>query len=444
LYGVPQENYKRPDSMPSDSREIDQEEAVRSTFHGIGLYLLLATVGAALSVYLLYHHTAITSGFQTQPSFCSLNELLDCDSVAKSSYSEFLGMPVAGYALIYYIFLLGFLSFSAPTNRFGQREFSAVLIALAILGLIPTVVMGSISFFAVKKLCLFCIGLYALSILFLLTAVAMRGKELAVGQGIRIGFSEIGRFLKLASQPASSGNILQHVTISALLFLFILIYFAPSYIIVKIFAPLEREMEAASAADAMVKHWASSPVHDISVDSSQNWEERDFSHGPADSKIEMVIFSDFECPICKRSAPLFEHLAEKYHARLIFKNFPLDEKCNPLINRAFHEEACAAAVLARCAGSLGEEAFWAAHDAIYALPQLTSEALDSLAPTLGLSPEQMSVCRADPAVLERVRRDAELGESLQVRGTPTVFINGRALQQALPEAIENILKAAGK
>lgn len=147
--------------------------------------------------------------------------------------------------------------------------------------------------------------------------------------------------------------------------------------------------------------------------------------GGAGAPVEIVLFSDFECPFCARLVPTLAEIEARYGERVsvAFRNFPL----------AIHPRAQAAAEAALCAGEQGR--FWQYHDALFANQKaLASEALVAQAGVLGLDQPRFEACLADGRMAERVRADLGAGRAAGVSGTPALFVNGRRLDGARPFA----------
>lgn len=144
--------------------------------------------------------------------------------------------------------------------------------------------------------------------------------------------------------------------------------------------------------------------------------------GPADAKIVIVEFSDFECPACRYAEPVLRGLLKLHEGkvRFVFKNFPLEQ---------VHRWARPAAVAAECAGKQGK--FWEIHDKIYDEQEKWSRETDALktwegyAKDLKLDVPAWKACLADPAVDAAVSKDYQDGLDAWVGSTPTFFINGR-------------------
>jgi protein-disulfide isomerase len=143
--------------------------------------------------------------------------------------------------------------------------------------------------------------------------------------------------------------------------------------------------------------------------------------GAAQPRVTIVEFSDLQCPHCKRAQPVVDKLvADTPGARLIFQPFPL----------SIHDWALKAASMGECVAEQKPEAFWSYVKSVYdAQDQITaanaSQKLQELAKSAGADPQRTSTCAASQAMSRNIQDSVDLGTSLGVTGTPTVFINGR-------------------
>jgi protein-disulfide isomerase/uncharacterized membrane protein len=147
----------------------------------------------------------------------------------------------------------------------------------------------------------------------------------------------------------------------------------------------------------------------------------------------VVVFSDFLCPACRRFAAFFEtKVAPLFDGRLrlVFRHYPLDPQCNQYARRTTHPGACAAAYLAAAAGH-GEdgEAFWRAHDLLFALPdrkgRFTRDDAAKVARDTGIDRDRLATEMQSPEVAAIVARDIESARQCGVTGTPAIFLNGK-------------------
>jgi len=118
--------------------------------------------------------------------------------------------------------------------------------------------------------------------------------------------------------------------------------------------------------------------------------------------------------------PLLEQVLERYpkDVKLIYKNFPLRN----------HQFARPAAIAAMAAGR--QDRFWEFHDEIFLVyNQLNEAKLGEIAQKLNLDMERFNRDRKDPELVNVIGSDVQEGFEAGVRGTPTIFINGRRLKQ---------------
>ena len=140
--------------------------------------------------------------------------------------------------------------------------------------------------------------------------------------------------------------------------------------------------------------------------------------GQKNAPVTIVAFTDFQCPFCARfHAPMVEAIkADSGKANYMIKNYPL----------AFHPQAKPAAKAALAAGEQGKYAEMA--DALLENNQnLGEELFKKLAKDIGLNVNKFwKDYQGKDAQWEKyIQDDIDLGNQVQVRGTPTFYINGR-------------------
>lgn len=139
------------------------------------------------------------------------------------------------------------------------------------------------------------------------------------------------------------------------------------------------------------------------------------SFGPEDAKVTIVEFSDFQCPYCGRAAQVVEKLRKEYGDKVhfVFRQYPLP----------MHPNARPAAEAALAAHAQGK--FWAFHDKLFADQRaLSREAYDKYAKEVGLDVKQFDQAIESKKFADAIQSDMKLGQEVNVRGTPTMFING--------------------
>lgn len=145
------------------------------------------------------------------------------------------------------------------------------------------------------------------------------------------------------------------------------------------------------------------------------------SFGPQFAKVTIIEWSDFQCPFCSRAAPTVDRLRETYgkDVRFVFRNLPLP----------MHANARIAAQAAMAANAQGK--FWQMHDQLFANQQALDRAsLDKTAEKVGLDMARFARDFDSAKVQAQIEADIAAANAAGVRGTPTLFVNGRPLSGA--------------
>ncbi len=147
------------------------------------------------------------------------------------------------------------------------------------------------------------------------------------------------------------------------------------------------------------------------------------ARGDVNAPIQIVEFSDFQCPYCLRAAPVVRQVLSTYgdKVRLVYRHYPLPS----------HPNARPAAEASACAAEQGK--FWEYHDKLFADPtKLSAADLRRDAVELGLDAGKFDACVDSHKFKADVDADMKAGEDAGVNGTPAFFINGRLLAGAQP------------
>jgi predicted DsbA family dithiol-disulfide isomerase len=140
------------------------------------------------------------------------------------------------------------------------------------------------------------------------------------------------------------------------------------------------------------------------------------SRGPDAAPVTVVEFADFECPFCQRIAPELDAIWEqrKTSVRFVFKFMPLS--MHP------HSEIAARAAIA----AQDQGKFWEMHHQLFSNGEhLTETDVQRYAAAIGLDLDRFKADFEAPATKARIDADHKLADDLSVKGTPTIFINGR-------------------
>lgn len=148
--------------------------------------------------------------------------------------------------------------------------------------------------------------------------------------------------------------------------------------------------------------------------------EGDATAGPADAKVKMVIFSDFQCPYCRLFWLSLREVMKEYGERVLFdyKHLPLD----------IHPQANNAALASECA--LGQNKFWEYGDKLFSDQSEWSTAegtqkFKDYAQSIGLDTNQFNACLDSKKDQEKIDASVKEAGEFGISGTPAIFINSQ-------------------
>jgi len=158
--------------------------------------------------------------------------------------------------------------------------------------------------------------------------------------------------------------------------------------------------------------------------------------GDPNAAITIVEYSDFECPVCRNLHDALRGLLPKYpQVKVFFKDYPIEQ---------IHPWARTAALAGRCAYHQDPKAFWKVYDLIYDGQDVisASNAYDKMidfAGRAGLNQDAFRSCMASSQAASEVDASIANANLLEVRSTPTLFINGRRLVGSDPHALQQYI-----
>jgi protein-disulfide isomerase/uncharacterized membrane protein len=364
-------------------------------------FLVLCTIGACFSADLLRLHVKV----HTDPdyhSYCAISEALDCETVAQSAYAVFVGLPVALWALLGYLGM-GALAIWGLRARLPTRSWPfGLLFWLAASSLAVSVVLGLVSIVLIGSACIVCAGIYLINAALLIVA----GLELR-----KLEEGPLTSFLADARAMAANRGAVVYAGLVVAAVMGLLWLTVPRY--------WELKFPAGPGGLAVGQTPEGSP-----------W------IGASRPTLEIVLFSDYQCPFCQRGQDAIRNLISEFpeKVRLVHRHYPLDPECNASLRQAFHPYACAYAKLAHCAAEQGR--FWEANDFLYRHGRrLGAVNAGELARAVGIDVARLRDCLEDPSTQLFIEREVAAGRKLKVRATPTFVIDGRTYRGRIPPEI---------
>ena len=359
---------------------------------------ILSVIGFALTIKLAMIYYFANYDKYALSSFCSINDFVDCDGAAKSTVSQFLGIPLAYWGMFFYITVL-FMTFVDKLKNIKFLKFLEVfknpMAYITVIGTIAFIVsmsLAGISIFKIKKLCILCVITYFIDFLIALIP-SVNWKDYFISFK-----TTLFDFLDGVKKYPKTFIVLLVLSLSFLTYSEITDCFVPH---------IKKAKE--------IKKFMQYTENPYKVDGNLLGNEN------ADVVIE--LYSDYGCPVCYVHNIMLHKAVQEYdNVKVIHYNMPFDRECNFEISFTMHPGACFMARAALAAGQQGN--YWGMSSLLYEKHPMNDEALIPLIEKLGLDKDKflkyMNSNEASEIIQEQLKKSYELN----LDGTPTMFVNG--------------------
>lgn len=382
---------------------------------------IIAIIGFVTSIKLSMIYMDVNFNPYALSSFCSINEFIDCDGVAKTTHSQFLGVPLAFWGLfLYFVFI--FLTYVDKIKNFtikGFRIFAyfdafqnppIYISALGFIAFSLSMVLMFISLFEIQKICVLCFFTYVLNLLLALIALPQGENPFSVVVKSIKDFIEALKIKKYAITfcivVLIAGGILAYTTLSNI---------------------LTPQVKLAN------EYKQSASIYKISGNVL----------GDANAKLVVHVYSDYQCPFCfVLNTMLHRAVSELKNLKVVHHNLPLDMECNPLLKQQMHAGACQLAKYAIAAGYQGK--FWDMNNLLFDKEFDNEEQLLYDAKHIkGLNIEKLKEDVKNEKVAKEIEKEINDALELGINGTPALRINMDTKIGILPydELKEKLIKA---
>lgn len=385
--------------------------------------IALSVLGLAASSYALYVHYQLLAN-PDYAAACDISETVSCQQVFQSQYGSVAGVPVAAGGAIWsaLVLLLSGWGMRLPRSEGASRAAGYVFV-LSTLGLAAVFYFAYASFFVLGQACPVCLTMYASVIGVFLVSASAAGPLGALWSGL-------GQDLRALRESSTAATLATVWVVGSLALVFGF--------------PRGSDVQPVEVAQAS----AGIPVETLEeaqLAELHAWVDRQPRSAEAmpqgDVKVRLLKFNDYQCPSCRQAWMLYQDIIAKYEAshpgvfQYESRDFPLEAECGA---GGVHGAACEAAAAVRLAREkdMGKDV----ETALFGR-QSPSMTRDDVKATLT---EVAQISGADfdaryDELLEAVRADVQLGQRLEVSGTPTFFLNGIRLGGLRPVAFDAII-----
>lgn len=345
---------------------------------------LMALVMIGLSIYLTNHYFAVKFPTGLEASgLCNINDFFNCDVATNSPASNIAGVPISVFGIIMGAFI--FVGYLVKNDGFEGTIHTVLLV-----NAIGCLLLFIYSLVALGGLCPACTGYYVASWI------------------AAFCFFKASGLRSLDVKAIASYAVVTGVA------------FALTFNVVK-----GKEGEINKVADSLVAQYKA--LENLGAPSFESkYRMASATEKFTDAPIQITKFSDFECPACKMLSEVLHKVAEKYKGKVNVQYFfyPLDNSCNPAMERPLHRYACKAAQLATC---MPERFSTYESDVFKNQAQLSDDWLDAYA-----KKENVWDCYQSPKGKEEIQAYMEEAKNFGVQSTPTFLLNGVKIEGVLP------------
>ena len=359
------------DQLPNNDNDTSTEKrASKAVELSLLLSSILAWIGVSISFLLILSHDFGGT------LFCQ--NRTGCDAILSSRYSMLAGIPLPWLGITFYLFVLALLLVAYGIGSGTAFVMLLDLIKwLTVAGVSFSVSLMLIQFVILRGFCPLCTSSAIVATgLFFLAGKSRRLADKSSYQGSRWGAMALAGFVLVSGAVVTASSTAYRSRLQEALA-----------------RPIQIDLSTARV------------------------------NGPESAKVQLVVFSDFQCPICARLAPVLKRIRDEFpnDVKVAYRYFPIEG----------HDRAVPAAVAAECASEQG--AFWDYHDQLFADPgNLSADRFLSIAAALGLDRDRFRACLNSEKARQVVEASYKDAAEMGLPGVPMIFLNGRMIR-GLPD-----------
>jgi len=366
---------------------------------------ILVLIGIGVTIDLAFIYFQANFNGHALPSFCSVDEFIDCDGVAKTVESQFLGVPLAYWGLFLYLFM-GLMLMVEPLKKIPFLKFLGVfknrfhyIAALGLISFLISMTLFGISYFEIKKLCVMCLVTYLLNFLIgLIAATGLKGHFWGAIKQSCIDFFE-------ALKP-----------IPYRIAFLVVIALATGF--------LSWTYSSAKFSPALKGQRFQKEISEFVDMKSNIYATKGNVLGSKDKDaIVLEVYSDYWCPICGTTNIMLHKVVTEFkNIRIEHHDMPLDKACNKYMQGDFHIGSCICAKYGLAAEKQGK--FWEVENVLSEKPAANEEeVLKNLKESgIKLDFEKLKNDAHSKEIADTINKDIDFAFSKGMVGTPSMKI----------------------
>lgn len=363
---------------------------------------ILSLIGFALTVKLAMIYYSANYDQYALSSFCSINDFIDCDGVAKTTTSQFWGIPLAYWGMLFYITVI-FLTFTEKLKNIKTLSFlevfkepKAYIGFLGTIAFIFSMILAGISVFKLHKICILCIATYVID--FVIALIATNGMFKNIIKAFKITFFD---FIDGVKKYTKTFIILLILSTGFLAYTGITLNLVPH----------------------IKQHKSLLKYRKIKYNP---YRIKGNILGVNNADVTIELYSDFVCPLCYINNIIIHQAVKEFkNIKIIHYNYPFDKTCNSAFDYSMHPNACFMSKAALAAKK--QNNYWEMSSLLYENQPRTEEKAIELAKTANLDIDQFLKDLNSEETNHLLKLDIQKGNNNKINATPTMYINGEKI-----------------
>ena len=368
---------------------------------------MLALIGFALTIELAFIYYNANYVKYSLSSFCSINDLIDCDGAAKTTTAQFWGIPLAYWGMLFYITVL----FLTVVDKFKNIKFlkflevfknpNAYITFLGTVAFIISMILAVLSVYRIQKICILCVVTYIIDLLIAMIASSCKPRNYI--EHFRTTFID---FIDGAKKYTKTFITLVILSTAFLCYTGITCNFVPH---------IKKTKE--------IMKYRNMKVNPYRVKGN--------TLGAENADVVVELYSDYVCPLCYIHNIMLHRAAKEFsNIKIVHYNVPFDKECNPNISFNMHPNACFMAKGAIAAGKNGN--YWEMASLLYENQPKNKQEMLKLAEKAGIDKDKFTRDFESSDTQKLLEEDIEKANKLEIDSTPTIYINGEQYVGVMP------------
>jgi protein-disulfide isomerase len=376
----------------------------KNLLKNIALWLLMS-IGFGITIYLAHVYYQANFNQLAMPSGCVLNDFMDCDAVAKTTESQFFGVPLAYWGMFLYLFMMMLMCVDLlkklPFLKFLEvfKNKYHYIASLGIISFTISMILLCVSLFVIKKLCVMCAATYIVNLVIGIVAIiGIEGDFITAIKQSWIDFVD-------ALKP------IQYRVAFSVVMVFAVVFLGWTYS-TAIFSP-------ALKSERGYGEFVKSNVNKYAITGNVLGSD-------AEDAVVLHVYSDYMCPVCSVFNMMVHKLAKDFtNLRIEHHSLPLDMECNKYMTQEFHYGSCTMARYAEAAHMQGK--FWEVNSLFFEKRPSTEEEVIGVLKRSGfdLDMDKLIQDANSKKVKDIINADIDYAVANGQIGTPSMEMDGK-------------------